>query len=116
MARALAAAGVRVDSYAQVSALPYLMPEVTKAMLGAHAVLANGAVMGRVGTSQVALIAKAFHVPVLVCCETYKFSERVQTDSFVFNELGESCEVHRVVKKKRWTYLSSTSLFPPFPR
>ncbi len=56
--------------------------------LGAHALLANGYVMSRVGTSQVALVAKAFNVPVLVCCETYKFCERVQTDSFVSNELG----------------------------
>merc|ERR1712004_838428 len=39
--------------------------------------------------SQVTLVAKSQNVPVLVCCETYKFSERVQTDSFVFNELGD---------------------------
>jgi len=45
--------------------------------------------MSRVGTSQVTLVAKSQNVPVLVCCETYKFSERVQTDSFVFNELGD---------------------------
>ncbi len=89
MARALVAAGCSAVDYVQVSGLPYHMPEVTKALLGAHAVLANGSVMSRVGTSQAALIAKAFHVPVLVCCETYKFSERVQTDSFVFNELGD---------------------------
>lgn len=57
--------------------------------LGAHALLANGYVMSRVGTSQIALVAKAYNVPVLVCCETYKFCERVQTDSFVSNELGE---------------------------
>ena len=59
--------------------------------LGAHALLANGYVMSRVGTSQIALVAKAFNVPVLVCCETYKFCERVQTDSFVSNELGTAC-------------------------
>eukprot|EP00095_Tigriopus_kingsejongensis_P006818 maker-scaffold82_size396747-snap-gene-1.15 protein:Tk06818 transcript:maker-scaffold82_size396747-snap-gene-1.15-mRNA-1 annotation:"translation initiation factor eif-2b subunit delta-like isoform 1" len=76
-------------TYVQVSSVPYMMPEVTKVFLGAHAVLANGSVMSRVGTSQVALVAKGFNVPVLVCCETYKFSERVQTDSFVFNELGD---------------------------
>ncbi len=62
--------------------------QVTKVFLGAHALLANGCVMSRVGSSQVALIAKSYNVPVLVCCETYKFCERVQTDSFVFNELG----------------------------
>lgn len=44
--------------------------------------------MSQVGTAQVSLIAKTHNVPVLVCCETYKFCERVQTDSFVLNELG----------------------------
>ena len=57
--------------------------------MGAHALLANGSVMSRVGSSQVALVAKSYNVPVLVCCESYKFCERVQTDSFVFNELGQ---------------------------
>merc|ERR1719229_1330073 len=65
------------------------MQEVSKVFLGAHAVLANGCVMSRVGTSQMALVAKAHNIPVMVCCETYKFTERVQTDSFVFNELGD---------------------------
>jgi len=50
--------------------------------------------MSRVGASQVALVAKAHNVPVLVCCETHKFCERVQTDSFVFNELGTSSLLH----------------------
>jgi len=44
--------------------------------------------MSRAGTAQVALIAKAFNVPVLVACETHKSCERVQTDSIVYNELG----------------------------
>lgn len=70
--------------------LSYLCVKVTKVFLGAHALLANGNVMSRVGASQVALVAKAHNVPVLVCCETHKFCERVQTDSFVFNELGTS--------------------------
>lgn len=76
-------------TYVLVSSVPYIIHEVTKVFVGAHAVLANGCVMSRVGTSQVALVAKSHNVPVLVCCETYKFSERVQTDSFVFNELGD---------------------------
>lgn len=57
-------------------------------LLGAHALLANGYVMSRVGTALVAAVAHSYNVPVLVCCETYKFHERVQTDAFVFNELG----------------------------
>lgn len=62
---------------------------MTKVLLGAHALLANGYVMSRAGTAQVALIAKSYNVPVLVCCETHKFSERVQTDAFVYNEIGK---------------------------
>lgn len=61
--------------------------------IGAHSLLANGHVMSALGTSQMALIASAFNVPVLVVCETYKFTDRVQTDSFVFNELGISCSI-----------------------
>lgn len=57
--------------------------------LGAHAILANGSVMSRVGTAQVALMARAFNIPVLVACETHKSCERVQTDSIVYNELGK---------------------------
>lgn len=34
------------------------------------------------------MVAHAFGVPVLVCCEAYKFHERVQLDSICFNELG----------------------------
>jgi len=65
------------------------MLQVTKVFLGAHALLANGFVTSRIGSSQVALVARAYNIPVLVCCETYKFCDRVQTDSFVFNELGK---------------------------
>ncbi|XP_047243119.1 translation initiation factor eIF-2B subunit delta isoform X3 [Girardinichthys multiradiatus] len=76
-------------TYVLISAVSYVLPEVSKVFLGAHALLANGYVMSRVGTSQIALVAKAFNVPVLVCCEIYKFCERVQTDSFVSNELDD---------------------------
>jgi Translation initiation factor 2B subunit, eIF-2B alpha/beta/delta family len=63
--------------------------QVTKLFVSAEALLANGYVMSQVETSMIAMMAKSFNVPVLVCCETYKFIERVQTDSFVFNELGD---------------------------
>ena len=63
--------------------------QVTSVFLAAHVLLANGYVMSRAGSSMVAMVAKANNVPVLVCCETYKFCERVQTDAFVMNELGK---------------------------
>jgi len=36
-------------------------------------------VISRVGSSMVAIMARQYNVPVLVCCETYKFSEKVYT-------------------------------------
>ena len=59
-----------------------------RVFLGASSVLSNGTVYSRVGTSSVAMVANAFGVPVLMCCEAYKFHERVQLDSICFNELG----------------------------
>ncbi|XP_035279992.1 translation initiation factor eIF-2B subunit delta isoform X2 [Anguilla anguilla] len=90
-------------TYVLISALSYILPEVSKVFLGAHALLANGYVMSRVGTSQIALVAKAYNVPVLVCCETYKFCERVQTDSFVSNELDDPDDL--IVTRKGKTQL-----------
>ncbi len=43
-----------------------------------------------------ALLAQSAGVPVLVCCETYKFTERVQTDSFVYNELSDPDNLVRI--------------------
>ncbi|XP_050423556.1 translation initiation factor eIF-2B subunit delta [Adelges cooleyi] len=86
-------------TYVLLSATSFIMTRATKVLLGAHALLANGYVMGRAGSSQVALIAKHFNVPVLVCCETYKFTDRVQTDSIVFNELGDESEM---MPKEQW--------------
>ncbi|XP_040920593.1 translation initiation factor eIF-2B subunit delta isoform X3 [Toxotes jaculatrix] len=92
-------------TYVLISAVSYILPEVSKVFLGAHALLANGYVMSRVGTSQIALVAKAFNVPVLVCCETYKFCERVQTDSFVSNELDDPDDL--IVTRKGKTQLKN---------
>ncbi|KAK3932897.1 Translation initiation factor eIF-2B subunit delta [Frankliniella fusca] len=92
MLRRLVSMGVQC-SYVHLSAASFVMRQVSKVLLGAHALLANGYVMSRAGTSQVALLAHAYNVPVLVCCETYKFSERVQTDSIVYNELADPDEL-----------------------
>ncbi|XP_066252590.1 translation initiation factor eIF2B subunit delta [Euwallacea similis] len=88
MLRRLVSAGIKC-SYVLINGLSWAMRHSTKVLLGAHALLANGSVMSRIGTAQVALVAQAYNKPVLVCCETYKFSERVQTDSFVYNEIGD---------------------------
>ncbi|XP_033872816.2 translation initiation factor eIF-2B subunit delta-like isoform X1 [Acipenser ruthenus] len=92
-------------TYVLITAVSYMLPEVSKVFLGAHALLANGYVMSRVGASQIALVAKAYNVPVLVCCETYKFCERVQTDSFVSNELDDPDDL--IVTRKGKTELQN---------
>ena len=74
--------------YIQLNALTYVMQQVTKVFLGASALLVNGSIYGRIGTACVALLAKRHHVPVLVCCETYKISNKVQLESITQNELG----------------------------
>lgn len=78
-------------TYTHINAVSYIMHEVTRVLLGASAVLSNGTVYSRVGTSCVAMVAHAFRVPVLICCEAYKFHERVLLDSICSNELGIFC-------------------------
>ena len=80
------------------------MKEVSKVLLGASAMLANGNVISRVGTSMVAVMARQYNVPVLVCCETYKFSEKVMLDSICSNELGDPDEL--VVDQRSLSELS----------
>lgn len=52
-----------------------------------------GSVPGVRLQGMVAMMAKEYQKPVLVCCETYKFCERVQLDSICFNELGDPDEL-----------------------
>jgi translation initiation factor eIF-2B subunit delta len=83
----LQAADIRCG-YIQLNALTFVMKQVTKVFLGASALMSNGAIYGRVGTACVALLAKDNHIPVLVCCETYKISNKVRLESITQNELG----------------------------
>jgi len=86
--RRLSAAGITL-TYIDLNFASHVINRVTKVFLGAAALLANGCVMSRVGSAQLALVAKCANKPVIVCCETYKFCERVQTDAIVSNELGD---------------------------
>lgn len=81
-------------TYTHINAAPYIMQEVTRVFLGAASMLSNGTVYSRVGTAGVAMVAHAYSVPVMICCETYKFHERVQLDSITCNELGKYLPVY----------------------
>jgi translation initiation factor eIF-2B subunit delta len=69
------------------------MASVTKVILGAHAMMSNGVLYSRIGTSQVAMEAKDLDVPVIVLCESVKCTERVALDSIVFNEVADPDEL-----------------------
>jgi ribose 1,5-bisphosphate isomerase len=72
-AKALAEAGIPVTLIID-SAARYFMPKVDKVIVGADAITANGAVVNKIGTSQIALAAHEARVRVFVGAETYKFS------------------------------------------
>ena len=55
----------------------------TQVFLGAAAVHSNGTVMARIGSASVAMAADARGVPVIICCETYKFVAKVRRRSSV---------------------------------
>lgn len=74
--------------------------------MGAASVLSNGTVMSRAGSASVAMLASAQRLPVLVCCETYKFHERVQLDSITQNELGNPDDLVAVSLKPEITSLA----------
>ncbi|CED85441.1 Translation initiation factor 2B, delta subunit (eIF-2Bdelta/GCD2) [Phaffia rhodozyma] len=76
-------------TYALLSSLPSVLPRANLVLLGTNALLSNGALYSRAGTASVAMMAKSEAVPVVVCCETYKFGERIQLDAVVANEMGD---------------------------
>lgn len=77
-------------TYTLFNGLSYALKDVTTVFVGAHAMLSNGMLYSRVGTAAVALLASSRNIPVVVLCQSIKFSDRVLLDSFTFNELGSS--------------------------
>lgn len=87
VAKTLSKAGIPT-TYTLLNGLTYVVKDVTTVMVGAHAMLSNGMLYSRVGTAAVALAASSRNIPVVVLCQSIKFSDKVLLDSFTFNELG----------------------------
>ena len=87
LARTLSSLGIEVQ-YTLTHGAAHAMKEATKVFLGAHAMMSNGRLYSRVGTSMVAMLAQDADVPVIVCCETIKFTDKVALDSIVQNEVA----------------------------
>ncbi|KAI6647103.1 Translation initiation factor eIF-2B subunit delta [Oopsacas minuta] len=83
-------------SYQLLSAMTFAIKECSLVLVSVEGIFSNGAVLGNVGTSMICLVAKMYNVPIMVCCESFKFIDRVQIDAFVYNELGDSDEVSRL--------------------
>ncbi|CAN8321031.1 unnamed protein product [Cochlearia groenlandica] len=83
-------------TYTHINAISYIMREATRVFLGASSMFSNGTLYSRAGTACVAMVANAFSVPVIVCCEAYKFHERVLLDSICSNELGDPHDIANI--------------------
>ena len=104
LARSLSQVGVEVQ-YCLISRLSNVARQATKCFLGASAMMGNGRLYSRAGTALVAMMAKegrfsgvgdvkgvnatSISVPVIVLCESIKFTSRVALDSVVGNELRD---------------------------
>jgi translation initiation factor eIF-2B subunit delta len=90
-------------SYSSLYALDDLMADATKVFVGAHAMMANGSLYSRAGSSVVSMAASAAGIPVLVLCETIKFSDKINIDGIVNNELGKLPLLWDKNARKCWT-------------
>lgn len=77
-------------SYVLINSLSStILEDVDCVFLGAHAMLSNGHLYSRVGTGLIAMMCHTRNIPVLTCCESIKFSDKVQLDSVTTNELAD---------------------------
>lgn len=92
LAAALSNLGIEVR-YCLISGLSHSIRSATKVFLGAHAMMSNGRLFSRVGTALVGMEANSYAKPVLVLCETIKFTEKVALDSILHNEIAPADEL-----------------------
>ena len=109
LARALVSLGFEVQ-YLFVQSISHVIKDATKVFLGAHAMMFNGSLYSRAGTALVAMTAKGADVPVIVCCEGVKSTDRVALNSFVFNEVAPPEEL--IIQDKKSSPLSKWKEVP----
>lgn len=92
LARKLANCGVSVRYYL-ITGASHAVKDATKVFLGAHAMMSNGRLYSRVGTALVSMLASSQSLPVIVLCQSVKFTEKVALDSIVGNEVAPAEEI-----------------------
>lgn len=92
LATSLMHAGLEV-AYLPFSAISHAVKQATVVLLGAHSMLGNGRLKSRIGTAPIAMQAFKAGIPVLVCCESVKFSGRAALNSIEHNEVAPESEL-----------------------
>jgi translation initiation factor eIF-2B subunit delta len=110
LARKLANAGIAVRYYL-ITGASHAIKDATKVFLGAHAMMSNGRLYSRVGTALVSMLAHSHSLPVIVLCQSVKFTERVALDSIVGNEVAPAEEL--LSEAERRELLPLKSRLPP---
>jgi ribose 1,5-bisphosphate isomerase len=87
------------------SAVRCTMDEIDMVIVGADAVTVNGAVVNKVGTSQIALAAHERKVSMFVAAETYKFAPRTVLGEFIRIEERDPEEVLPAALAKKLPYV-----------
>lgn len=88
LAKAMIHHGMRPTYYPHLGAVSTHLRKVTKVMVGAEAMFANGSLYGPAGTAALALAARDQGTPFIALCETINFDrERVAVDSITYNEI-----------------------------
>ncbi|KAB2944771.1 MAG: ribose 1,5-bisphosphate isomerase [Candidatus Methanoperedens nitroreducens] len=88
------------------SAVRYFMKEVDLVVMGADAVTANGSVINKIGTSQLALAAHEARKNVIIAAETYKFSPKSLLGELIEIEERNSSEVIADEKLREFSNVS----------
>ncbi|KAL8736554.1 MAG: hypothetical protein Q9181_002382 [Wetmoreana brouardii] len=112
LAIALADLGLEVQ-YAFTHSLNHVIQNATKVFLGAHAMMSNGRLYSRIGTASVAMTAKDSDIPVIVLCESVKFTDRVALDSIAFNEVAPPDELGSLATRSKREGSDEKILEPP---
>ena len=81
------------------SAVRHFIRDIDKVIVGADSIAANGAVINKIGTSQIALVAHEARVPFFVAAESYKFNPGTLAGQLV--EIEER-EPNEIVDPKRF--------------
>lgn len=75
------------------SAARFFMNEVDLVIVGADAITVNGAVVNKIGTSQIALAANEARTRVMVAAETYKFAPKTILGEYIEIEERDPAEI-----------------------